>query len=237
MKRRNGLAVAVVWLLLVPCCKTQTPSEPDRQSAPKAEEKPAPPQQKVEPAAKEAADRFLDALIRQESAEGKKTLAEIRWRQTMKFPECQGIATLSEEMFPTDASGIQGYKRLTKVAVPREGERPYVKHYILIAYRDTRGKVWKIFDLTDALDPSREAATACEEAALAGSDAITPQGCQVRCSYWLLMTGKVLEAEKALKKANELYAKNPDPDDEARYYKAQADASLEMISRMMGADL
>lgn len=230
--------MAVVLLLgAPPCCKAEAPSQPKKEGAPKVEVKPAQPQQKVEPSAKEAADRFLDALISPESAEGKKTLAEIRWRQTVKFPECQGIATLSEEMFPTDTPGIQGYKRLTKVAVPREGGRPYVKKYTLIAYRDTRDKAWKVFDFTDVLDLDREAAAACEEAALAGSDAITPQGCRVRCSYWLLMTGKVLGAEKALKEANELYAKSPDPDDEARYYKAQADASLEMISRMMGIDL
>ena len=44
-------------------------------------------------------------------------------------------------------------------------------------------------------------------------------------------------AEKTAKKANALYAQAPDPDDEARYYKARADATIEMIARMTGARL
>ena len=49
-----------------------------------------------------------------------------------------------------------------------------------------------------------------------------------------MMAGKVSQAEEMAKKANELYAQNSAPDDEARYYKARADAVLEMISRMTG---
>jgi hypothetical protein len=59
----------------------------------------------------------------------------------------------------------------------------------------------------------------------------------MNCSYWLVMAGKIGEAEKAAKKANELYERISEPDDEARYYKVRADDTLEMISRMTGARL
>lgn len=237
MRKKNGFALAVVMLLLLPGCKPDT-SPPQPEEVP-AEAKENLPDMKsdVEPSAKAVADRFLKALKSIDSPEGKKTLAETRWRKTMKFPEYQDIALLSEEMFSTDIPGVKGYKQLAKLAIARQGGRPFVKTYMMIAYEDTKEKTWKVFDFTEVADAERAAGRACEEKALAGSDASTPQGCHVRCSYWLLMEGKVSQAEKVAKKANMLYAKNPDPDDEARYYKARADATLEMISRMAGAQL
>ena len=59
----------------------------------------------------------------------------------------------------------------------------------------------------------------------------------MHCSYWLVMAGKIEKAEELAKEANKLYEQAPAPDDEARYYKAQADATLEMISRITGAQL
>jgi hypothetical protein len=59
----------------------------------------------------------------------------------------------------------------------------------------------------------------------------------MRCSYWLMMAGKIERAKEMAKKANELYAKKSDRDDEARYYKARADATIEMTARMSGAQL
>jgi len=237
MKKTNGLALIVVMLLLVPGCKPDT-SPPQTEEAPaEVKENLADTQSDVEPSAKEAADQFLNALKIIDSPEGKKTLAETRWRQTMKFPEYQDIAILSEEMFSTDIPGVKGYKQVAKLAIPREGGRPFVKRYMLIAYEDTKKKTWKIFDFTEVADAEREAGRACEEKALAEGEATTPQGRHMRCSYWLLMGGKIEQAEEIAKKANELYAQNSDPDDEARHYKARADATLNMIARMSGAHL
>jgi len=179
MKKTNGFVLAVVMLLLVPGCKPDTPppqaegpppevkgsladtkrdvepSTPDT-PPPQAEEAPAgakeslaDTQSDVEPSAKEAADRFLKALKSMDTPEGKKTLAETRWRQTMKFPQYQDITLLSEEMFSTDIPGVKGYKQVARLAIPREGGRPFVKRYMLIAYEDTKKMTWKVFDFTD----------------------------------------------------------------------------------------
>ncbi len=234
MKRMRDFAFAMILLILVPCCKTDKPAPQPEQAPARAEKSLAEPQGDVEPAAREAADRFLKALKTPDSPEARKVLAETRWRQTMKFPDYLELAILSEEMFATDAPGVRGYKRLVKLAIPRKGGRPYVKHYMLIAYEDRKQRAWKIFDFTEATNAGPEAERACAEKALEGSEASTPQGCEMRCSYWLMMAGKIAQAEETAKKANELYAKNPEPDDEARYYKARADAMLQMISRMTG---
>lgn len=234
MRKTKGFALAVVLSLLVPCCKTDTSRPQSEQASAKGRESLAEAQGGIEPSAREAADRFLKALKVMDSPEGKKTLAETRWRQIMKFPEYQEIATLSEEMFATDIPGVRGYKRLAKLAIPRQGGRPFVKHYMLIAYKDAKKRTWKVFDFTDATNPGHEAERECAEKTLAEGDATTPQGRLMHCSYWLLMEGKIEQAEKMANKANELYAQNPNPDDEARYYKAQADATLHMISRMTG---
>jgi len=59
----------------------------------------------------------------------------------------------------------------------------------------------------------------------------------MRCSYWRMMIGETEQAKEMAKKVNELYAQNSDPDDEARYYQARADATIDMIARMSGAQL
>lgn len=254
MRKTSGFALAVVLLLLVPGCKPDTPP-PQPEEAPaevresvadtrspveapaKVEEKVADTPSDVEPSAREAAERFLKALKIIDSPEGKKTLAETRWRQTMKFPEYQDVALLSEEMFSTDIPGVKGYKQVAKLAIPREGGRPFVKRYVLIAYEDTKEKAWKIFDFTDVVDGEGEAERACEEKALAEGEAAARQGRLLRCSYWRMMAGEIEQAKEMAKKANELYAKNSNPDDEARYYKARADATINMIARMSGARL
>ena len=243
MRKRNGFILAVVALLLVPGCKTDTTpprpgNTPAKAEAPvKAEGKVGDRQIDIEPSAREVAERFLKALKHFDSPEGRKTLAETRWRQTMKFPEYQAIDTLSEAMFLTDIPGVRGYRQVARLAIPREGGRPLIKRYVLIAYEDAKAKSWKVFDFCEFADAEQEAGRACDEKTLAGSDASTSQGCYVHCSYWLLMEGKIGEAEKAAKKANALYARNSDPDDEARYYKARADATLDMIARMAGTRL
>jgi hypothetical protein len=241
MRRRNGFALALVMLLLVPCCKPDTPppkaeeTPADNKEAPAGEKKaPAERKSDVEPAAKEMADRFLKALKHIDSPEGRKTLAETRWRSIMKFPNYQDRNVLSEEMLSTDIPGVKGYKQVTALRIPREGGRPFVKKYMLIAYEDTKRQTWKVFDFTEVADAEGAAGRACEEKALAEGEATTPQGRLMRCSYWLVMAGKIQKAEEMAKKANELYARISDPDDEARYYKARADATLEMISRMSG---
>ncbi len=267
MKKTNGLVLAVVMLLLVPGCKPDTPppqaegAPPEVQGSledtkrdvepstpdtppPQAEEAPAgakeglaDTQSDVEPSAKEAADRFLKALKSMDTPEGKKTLAETRWRQTMKFPQYQDITRLSEEMFSTDIPGVKGYKQVARLAIPREGGRPFVKRYMLIAYEDTKKMTWKVFDFTDVADAESEAGKTCEEKALAEGEATARQGRLMRCSYWLMMTGETEQAKEMAKKVNELYAQNSDPDDEARYYQARADATIDMIARMSGAQL
>ncbi len=267
MRKTNGFALAVVLLLLVPCCKPDTPPpQPEEAPAggkesvaviqsetvpsakdtspPQPEEVPpegkeslADTQSDVEPSAKEAADKFLKALKSIDTPEGKKTLAETRWRLTMKFPEYQDITLLSEEMFPTDIPGVKGYKQVAQLAIPREGRRPFVKRYMLIAYEDTKKRTWKVFDFTEAWDVEQETEKACEEKALAEGETTARQGRLMRCSYWRMMAGEIEQAKEMAKKANELYAKNSDPDDEARYYKGRADATIDMIARMSGAQL
>ena len=264
MKKTNGFALAVVILLLVPGCKPDTPApQPEKAPAvvkesltdmrsdagpstpepppPQPEEAPAEAkeslegtQSEVDPSAKEAADKFLEAMKSIDSPESKKTLAETRWRKTMKFPEYQEIKLLSEEMFSSDIPGVKGYKQVTSLRIPREGGRPVVKRYMLVAYEDTKKKTWKIFDFTEVADPDQEAEKSCEEKSLAEGATTTRQGRLMRCSYWRMMAGEVDKANEMAKKANELYEKNPDPDDEARHYKARADATIDMITRMSG---
>lgn len=240
MQRGYVFPVAWVLLLLVSCSKTDPASEETKKAPAEIKQELAEGEAEpgVEGSAKEAADRFLKALLNMDSPEARKALAETRWRQTMKFPECEGVVTLSGEMFPTDVPGVRGYKRLVRLAIPREGKRPYVKKYVLIAYEDVKQGTWKVFDfVAEAMDPEREAARACEQETPAQNDALATQGRYVHCSYWLLMAGKVAEAEEAAKKANLSYERNAKPDDEAMHYKARADATLEMISRMTGARL
>ncbi len=249
MRKGNGFVVVGVLLLLVSGCKTDT-TPPHPGNTPAKKETPAKAESSakaggsvgdrqidVEPSAKEVAEKFLEALKHFDSPEEKKTLEQTRWRETMKFPEYRAIDTLSEAMFLTDVPGVRGYRRVVKLAIPRKGGRPLIKRYMLIAYEDAKTKTWKVFDFCEYADAKQEAARACDEKTLAGSDASTPQGCYVHCSYWLLMQGKIVEAEKAAKKANALYARNSKPDDEARYYKARADATLAMIARIAGARL
>jgi hypothetical protein len=254
MRKTNGFALAVVLLLLAPGCKPDTPppqpeeapaeirqdvadTQSDVEAPEEVAEEVADTQSDVEPSAREAAERFLKALKIIDSPEGKKTLAETRWRQTMKFPEYQEVALLHEEMFSTDIPGVKGYKQVAKLAIPREGGRPFVKRYVLIAYEDTKEKTWKVFDFTDVVDTEGEAERTCEEKALAEGEATACQGRLLRCSYWRMMAGKFEQAKEMAKKANELYAKNSNPDDESRYYKARADATIDMIARMSGAQL
>ncbi len=250
MKRTMGWALAAGFLLLFPCCKTDTTApQPDRGTAAApgeapaespAEVKEAPPavdRPPVDASARKAAEGFLKALTVPDSPEGKRVLAETRWRQIMKFPEFREFLTLSEEMFPTDIPGVEGYKRKMKLVVPAKDRRPYVKPHMLIAYEDAREDTWKIFDFTADFDPEQESERACEEEALAEGEGTTPQARLMKCSYWLVMAGKVDEAGKMAQKANALYEELSDPDDEARYYKARADDTLDMISRIAGARL
>lgn len=267
MRKTNGFAWVGVMMLLLPCCKPDTPpphpeearagakegvavvrgdtvssakdtSPPHPEEAPaEGKESPADTQSAVEPSAKEAADKFLKALKSIDTPEAKKTLAEARWRQTMKYPEVQDITLLSEEMFSTDIPGVKGYKQVAKLAIPREGGRPFVKRYMLIAYEDTKKKTWKVFDFTEAWDAEQETEKACEEKVLAKGKRTARQGRLMRCSYWRMIAGEIEQAQEMAKKANELYAKNSNPDDEARYYKKEADATIDMIARMSGAQL
>jgi len=237
MRKTSGFALALVILLLLPGCKPDTPPPQTTEVPAEAKEDLADTQSEVEPSAKESADRFLQALKGIDTPDGKKMLAETRWRQTMKFPAYQDIKLLSEEMFSTDIPGVKGYKQVVSLLIPREGGRPFVKRYMLIAYEDTKKKIWKIFDFTDVADVENETEKACEGKRLAEGETTARQGCHMRCSYWRMMAGEIEQAGEMAKKANELYAQNSDPDDEARYYKAQADATIEMIVRMSGAQL
>jgi hypothetical protein len=140
-------------------------------------------------------------------------------------------------MFSTDIPGVQGYKQVAKLIIPREGGKAFLKPYMLIAYEDTKKKAWKVFDLTDVTDAQGAAERACEEKPLAEGEVTARQGRLMRCSYWRMMTGEIEQAKEMAKKASELYAENSDPDDEARYYKARADATIDMIASMSGAQL
>lgn len=267
MRKSNGFSLAVILLFLVPGCKPETPpaqlkevpaeakgssvvvrsgavpsagettsAQPEKPPAEGKEglaEKPG----SVEPSAREAAVRFLKALKNIDTAEGKKTLAETRWRQTMKFPACQEFNVVSEEMFSTDIPGVKGYRQEVMLAVPREGRKPYAKRYTLIAYRDTKHKAWKVFDFSETWDVEQEIEKACAEKSLAEGEATARQGRLMHCSYWLMMAGRVEQAGEKAKKVNELHARQSDPDDEAKYYKKRADATIEMIARMSGARL
>ncbi len=246
MKKTYGWALVVSLWLVFPCCKTDK-TDPKPAKAPEKvpaevkeprveQQPPAQPEEKtpVDASARKAVDGFLKAATMLDSQEGKKVLAETRWRKTMKFPEFQKLTTLSEEMFPTDIPEVKGYKRVVSLIIPREGRKPFVKPHMLIAYEDTKQKAWKVFDFTAVADVQIGSDRACEEKALAEGEGTTLQGRLMNCSYWLVMSGKIEEAEKAAKKANTLYEKVSEPDDEARYYKGRADATLEMISRMAG---
>jgi hypothetical protein len=234
MKRMKPLSLAWVIGFLVACCKPDTPAPQAAKVTEDVQENATEPEQGVDPSARRGAERFLWALKTADSPAGRKTIAETRWRRTMKFPEFQELTLLSEEMFSTDVPGVRGYKRVVKLTVPREGRSPLVKKYMLVAYEDRKESAWKIFDFTEAAHATGEAERACEEKALAGDLPSTRQRRHVRCSYWLLLAGKITEAESMVRRANVLYAENPDPDDAARYYKTRADATLEMISRMTG---
>ena len=237
MRKTNGFVLAVVMLLLVTGCKPETPSvQPDRVPS-EAKESREEARSDVDPSAGEAADRFLKALKSADTPEGKKTLAETRWRQVMKIPEYVDITVLSEEMFSTDIEGVKGFKRVVKLVVPREGERPYPKRHVLIAYEDTKSRTWKVFDFTGDWETEQEVERACEEKGLAEGETTTRQRRLIGCSYWLMTAGRIEQAGAMAKKANELYAQNPDPDDEAKYYKKRADETIDMIARMSGAQL
>jgi hypothetical protein len=267
MRKRNGFALAILLVLLVTGCKPDaTPTQPaetpagDSESLAKtgneadsvtpdvplehpgkapveAGEGLADTPSEVDLSARDAATRFLKALKNIDTPEGKKTLAETRWRKTMKAPRYVEFNVVSEEMFSTDIPGVKGYKQEVMLGIPREGSKPFVKRYMLIAYEDTKKKAWKVFDFTQAWDMEQEIEKACDEKALGEGETTARQGRLIRCSYWLMMSGRTEPAEEKAKEVNKLHAEHPDPDDEAESYRKRADATIHMITRMSGAQL
>jgi hypothetical protein len=162
--------------------------------------------------------------------EGKKMLNDTVWNDpdADEYPVLTEAPTLFEGMYPTDISGIQGYKRLVEVKGMSKAGTPLVKRYILIAYKDNSSGKWKVLHFIEAADLEHEAAAACGRAAnpeeylkrdLPNADPEVmkmmikggpkPQIAYRNCGYWSELAGKIRQARAAYLKASDLNRLNP----------------------------
>jgi hypothetical protein len=182
----------------------------------------------TDPTASKMADTFLTGVKLIDMPEGKKMLTDTVWNDPDgdEYPLLTEASTLFEGMYPTDISGIQGYKRLVEGKGMSKAGTPLVKRYILIAYKDISSGKWKVLHFKEATDLDHEADEACSRAAnpeeylkrtlpnshpeiLKMMISPYPQFAYRDCGYWSEMAGKILQAKAAYLKASDLNRLKP----------------------------
>jgi hypothetical protein len=162
----------------------------------------------VDSLARNAAETYLKAIKILEFPEGKSLFATVSWRNTDRIPTITDSTVLYEGMFSTDSPNLRGYKQMLEIKGTSKAGTGLVKRYMLVAYQDRQSKVWKVYDFREAADAAYEAEAA--QARTLKPDPYMTQGIQFRhYGYWLMLAGKVTEAQVAFQTAGQENRKNP----------------------------
>jgi hypothetical protein len=173
----------------------------------KAHQKPAPvpPATVVDDlaAARGATDTFLKGIKIADLPEGREMLREVQWITgeleigLYEKPTFTEDTTVFEKLFDTDIPGVQGYKRLVEMTAVSEARTPLLVRFVMIAYKDQQTKKWKVlFTGTGVRIDIDKMVTEI------GNDLRTPthseQFIYQYYGFWLVMAGRIKEAQKAL---------------------------------------
>jgi hypothetical protein len=163
----------------------------------------------VDPLAKQAAETYLKAVKMLQLPEGKALFATVSWKDADRIPTITESTVLFEGMFPTDCPDVLGYKQMLKIRGISLDEVGFVKLFMLVAYQDRLNKAWKVYDFREAVDAEFEA-EAARTITLGSNPSMTTEGIHYRhYGYWLMLAGKVTQAQKAFRTAHRENTKNP----------------------------
>jgi hypothetical protein len=148
------------------------------------------------------ADDFLASLKIFELPEGKEAVAKTSWSANLDaLPVLLEQEKLFDGMFPTDAHGVNGYKRLIQAKVQSEGNTQLTEKYLLVSYSDQQTGKWKVWSIRKigGIDVEYEINAA---RAHLGDTRYAPDQVNYRhYAYWLGLGGKILAAKQALETA------------------------------------
>ena len=147
----------------------------------------------VKSAAVKSADDFLAALKIFELSEGKRAIAETAWPSYLdELPVLLENEKLFDGMFPTDAPGVLGYKRLVQAKVQSEGGAQLTQKYLLVSYSDKESGRWRVwaFIKIAGIDVDHEIQAARE--------ALKEYANYRNYAFWLGIGGRLLAAKQTL---------------------------------------
>jgi len=151
---------------------------------------------------------FLGAVVILDLKEGKDKLRQHSWGYMNSFPDIVGYTKLFGSTFKTDSKGIEGYKQLLRVKVLSKAGTELVKKYIVICYKEKKTNLWKVFEMRTSVDDLNYEVEAAKKN-LGNTRFVKNQYNYNRYGYWLMMTGRIVEARDSFTKAIEIDKKDP----------------------------
>ena len=155
------------------------------------------------PAATSAANEYLESVKTIDLPDSKKTLSSLEFdSSSSSYPTITSWTTLAERFYQTDVPGVLSYRLLLSVVGISKANTPITKKYVLVAYKDKVSGKWKIVGLSQGTDVEMETQSAGND--LTDTKYVAAKYNYRRYGYWLLMAGKITEAQKAFEQAEKL---------------------------------